>query len=95
MRRPQRHALDRAAGRDQRLADDLSAEHPLPPRLRRAAAKQVQFERFEIEDINQFLDGGGHAVSRCAGAVTAAAFVAYGIGRGVKAEGRHRRRQIC
>ena len=61
MRRPRRHVLDRAAGRDQRLADDLAAEHPLPARLRRAAAEQIHLERFEIEDLDQFLDGGGHA----------------------------------
>ena len=50
MRRTNRHVFDRAAGGDQRLADDLAAEHALPARLRRPAAEQIQFERFEIED---------------------------------------------
>ena len=63
MRRPHGHVLDRAAGRDQRLADDLAAEHPLPARLRRAAAEQVHLERLEIENGEDVLDGGGHAMS--------------------------------
>src|SRR5208282_3319627 len=92
MRRPGRHVLDRAAGRDQRLADDLPAEHPLPARLRRAAAKKIQFERLEIEDLDHLLDGGGgHDVSRCLVSralhrirETASQFLAYGIGSGVK-----------
>ena len=42
-------ALDRAGGRDQRLADHLAAEHALPADLRAAAAKQVHLERLEIE----------------------------------------------
>jgi len=28
--------------------------------LRRAAAKQVHLERFEVEDSKQILNGGGH-----------------------------------
>ena len=63
MRRPCRHVVDGAAGRDQRLADHLAAEHPLPVRLRRAAAKQVHLKRLEIENIDDFLNGGGHAFS--------------------------------
>ncbi len=82
MRRPRRHIVDGAAGRDQRLADDLAAEHPLPARLRRTAAKQIHFERFEIENINQFLDGGGHAVFPRAGAVPGARLLAYRFGGG-------------
>jgi hypothetical protein len=41
--------VDGAAGRDQRLADHLAAEHALPARLRAAPAKQVYLERLEIE----------------------------------------------
>ena len=63
MRRPRRHVLDGAAGGDQRLADHLAAEHPLPARLRRAAAKQVHLQRLEIENVEDFLNGGGHALS--------------------------------
>ena len=85
MRRPGRHVIDGAAGRDQRLADDLAAEHPLPARLRRTAAKQIHFERFEIENINQFLDGGGHAVFPRAGDGSGCALShAYRFGRWVK-----------
>ena len=51
-------ALDGAHRGDQRLADDLAAEHALPAGLRRAAAEQVHLERFEIENIEQILDGG-------------------------------------
>ena len=61
MRRPLRHVLDGAAGGDQRLADDLAAEHALPARLRRAAAEQVHLERLEIEDGENVLQGGRHA----------------------------------
>ena len=56
-------AFHRAAGRDQSLTDHLPAEHALPSDLRRAPAKQVHFERFEVEDFEEFLDGGGHAAA--------------------------------
>ena len=57
MRLPLGQVVDGAAGRDQRLADDLAAEYPLPALLRRAAAKQVHLDRFEIEDGDEILDG--------------------------------------
>ena len=57
MRRALRHALDGAASRDQRLADDLAAEHALPAALRRAAAKEVYLERLEIEDGDEIGNG--------------------------------------
>src|ERR1019366_592657 len=57
MRRP---ALDRAHGGDQRLPDHLAAEHTLPADLRAAAAEKVYVQFFEIEKIQQILDGGGH-----------------------------------
>ena len=63
MRRPHRHIFDRPARGDQRLADHLPAEHALPARLRRAAPKQVHFERLEIEDGEDVLDIGGHGDS--------------------------------
>jgi hypothetical protein len=42
---------------DQRLADHLAAEHPLPALLGRAAAKQVHLDRLEIENGEEILDG--------------------------------------
>ena len=57
MRRPLLD-VDGAAGRDQRLADHLAAEHPLPGHLRRAPAEHVHLELFEVEDVEKGLDGG-------------------------------------
>ena len=57
MRRPFGKVVDRAAGGDQRLADHLAAEHPLPALLRRAAAKQIHLDRLEIEDGDEVLNG--------------------------------------
>ena len=60
------HGMRRTAGVDgahrcdQRLPDHLSAIDALPAGLRRAPAKQVHLERLEVEDIEHFLDGGGH-----------------------------------
>ena len=56
--------VDGAAGRDQRLADHLAAEHPLPGHLRRAPAEQVHLELFEVEDVEEGLDGGHEAIRR-------------------------------
>src|SRR6476620_1208969 len=53
--------FDGPHSRHQCLADDLPAEHPLPAALRRAAAEQVHFQRFEIENVEKILNGGGHA----------------------------------
>jgi hypothetical protein len=53
VRRALRHALDGTAGRDQRLANHLAAKNALPARLRRAAAKEIHLERFEIEDVEK------------------------------------------
>src|ERR1700675_3543731 len=52
-----RRALDRAYRGNQRLPNHLAAKHALPAGLRAAAAEQVHFERFEIENIEQILDG--------------------------------------
>src|SRR3954470_20925996 len=63
MQRMRYTAFDGADGGDQRLPDDLPAEHALPAVLRRAAAKQVHLELFEIEHVEHGLDGGsGHCV---------------------------------
>ena len=53
-------ALHGAAGGDQRLADHLAAEHPLPAHLRALAAKQIDLERLEIEDGEKVRHGGRH-----------------------------------
>ena len=50
--------VDRAAGGHQRLPDHLAAEHTLPRHLRRAATEQVHLELFEVEDLEEGLDGG-------------------------------------
>ena len=48
------------AGSNQGLADHLAAEHPLPSDLRGTPAKQVHFERLQIEHMEQVLDGRSH-----------------------------------
>ena len=58
MQRMRRPAVHRTAGCNQRLADHLSAEYPLPRRLRRAGAKHVHFELFEIKQREKVLDSG-------------------------------------
>jgi hypothetical protein len=63
MRRAQRQIFDRAAGRHQRLADHLAAEHPLPAVLRRAPAEQIELERLQVENFQQSFDGGRHCFS--------------------------------
>jgi hypothetical protein len=57
-----RAALDRAAGRHQRLSDHLPAEHPLPADLRAAAAVEIGFKLFEIENGQQLINGFGHHI---------------------------------
>ncbi len=76
MRRPRRHVVDGAAGGDQGLADHLAAIDALPARLRRAATEQVFLERFEVEDVEDFLNGGGHACFRHAGLTRASNLLA-------------------
>jgi hypothetical protein len=49
VRRPASH-IEGAAGRNQRLADHLAAENPLPADLRAAAAEQVYLELLEVQD---------------------------------------------
>ncbi len=60
VRRGLARIFDSAAGGDQRLTDHLTAENPLPPRLGRASAKQIDFERFEIKEREELVNGGGH-----------------------------------
>ncbi len=55
-----RPVLDGTDRRNQGLSDHLATEHALPADLRRAAAEQVLFQRLEIENIEQILDGGRH-----------------------------------
>src|SRR5262249_32754502 len=53
-------SLPGAAGRDHRLSDHLTAEYPLPARLRAVAAEQIHLERLEIEDGDQVDQAFGH-----------------------------------
>jgi hypothetical protein len=46
-------AVDRPPGRHKGLARDLATEHPLPPRLRAQAAKDVLIYALEIEESDQ------------------------------------------
>ena len=62
MQRMRQPALDGAARRHHRLSDHLSAEYPLPARLRAVAAEQVHLERLDIEDGDQVDDAFGHGV---------------------------------
>jgi hypothetical protein len=50
--------LDSAAGSDQSLSDNLSAENPLPSRLRRASAKQVHLKLLEVQGSEEVSDSG-------------------------------------
>src|SRR5690349_984908 len=52
--------VDGAYRRDESLANHLAAKDPLPADLRRAATEQIHFERFEVENTEQVLDGGRH-----------------------------------
>ena len=51
-----RHRADRG---HQGLAEHLPAEHALPALLRAAAAKQVIFQRLQVQYGEQVLDGAG------------------------------------
>ena len=53
---------DGARGGDQRLADDLSAEDPLPADVGAHAAEEIVFQRFEVEYGKKDVDGVGHAL---------------------------------
>ena len=64
VRRPRR-GIEGAACGSERLADDLPAINPLPAGLRRVAAKQVELKLFEIEELQQVLDGRGHCTLFC------------------------------
>ena len=55
-------AIDRAVGRDQRLADHLPAEHALPADLRAHAAKQIHLERFDVEDGEKLVESAAHGL---------------------------------
>ena len=68
VRQPLLDVLDGTAGGDQRLTDHLTAEHPLPTRLRAGAAEQVLLQRLEVEDGNQVDQAFGHGVPVVLGA---------------------------
>ena len=48
--------VDRAAGRHQRLAGDLPAEHPLPVLLRADAAEDVDLDPLQVEQGHEFIE---------------------------------------
>ncbi len=50
----------RAAGRDQGLTQHLAAEDALPAVTRARAPENIDLDRFEIEEIQNFLDGFVH-----------------------------------
>src|SRR5262249_26434051 len=53
-------SLHGAAGRDHRLSDHLTAEYPLPARLRAVAAEQIHLERLPVGDGDQVDQAFGH-----------------------------------
>jgi hypothetical protein len=57
MREP---SFDGALCRDQGLPDHLPAEHALPADLRAQATKQVDLERFEIENRKELFQRAAH-----------------------------------
>ena len=84
------HRVRRAAGidstdrRDESLPDHLTTKDPLPADLRRAAAEQVHFERFEVEDIEQVLYGGRHEKVRNGQRVSSTCYAAAGFTRNAR-----------
>src|SRR5215475_5618227 len=59
-----RTALDRAHRGHQSLSDHLATKDALPTNLRRTATEKVHFQGFEVENVQQILDGGGHGGAR-------------------------------
>src|SRR5215831_5145020 len=64
VRRTVSNRVDRPAGCNQRLTDDLTAKNALPADLRRTASKQIYLDRFKIEGSEQILNGRVHGLSR-------------------------------
>src|SRR5262245_19781236 len=56
--------IDGAYRCDESLGDHLTTKDPLPADLRGAPAEQVHFERLEVENIEQVLNGGRHVKAR-------------------------------
>ena len=56
--------LDRAARRDEGLAQNLPAENALPTDVRTATAEEVVLERFQVEDAEKVFYGGLHVRPR-------------------------------
>ena len=84
------HRVRRSAGingahrRDEGLPDHLTTKDPLPADLRRAAAEQVHFERFEVKDIEQVLYGGRHEKARNGQRVPSTCYAAAGFTRNAR-----------
>ena len=52
--------LDRAAGRDERLARDLATEHALTVLVGAQPAEQVHLELFELQQFDQLVERSPH-----------------------------------
>src|SRR4029079_216229 len=76
--------INSAHSRDKGFPDDLAAKDTLPADLRRAAAEQVHFERFEVEDIAQVWQGGGHEEARTGQRVPSPCYAAAGFTRNAR-----------
>lgn len=57
MERVDEVVVDRSGGGNERLARHLSAEDPLPLLIGTLATEHVPFDRLEIEDVEEFVDG--------------------------------------
>ncbi len=49
-----------APGRHQGLGGHLASEHPQAVLGRAEAAEQVDFQRFQVQPLEQLVQGGGH-----------------------------------
>ncbi len=50
-------SVDGAGGGNQRLASDLAAKDALAIFVRRASAKQVDFDRLEVKELDEVIEG--------------------------------------
>jgi hypothetical protein len=55
--------IDRSASRGKSLTEYLTAEHPLCGGVRLPAAEQVDVDHLQVEQLDQILQGLGHASS--------------------------------
>ena len=60
MQRMDEPVVDRAAGRDERLARDLATEDALTILVGADATKQIHLELFELEDVDEVVERSPH-----------------------------------